>query len=298
MIRTLALNINNYGDLSIDRNWRTLLEDTANLLQHGIAKWKVRFSAEQLSREVEPHSLDALIRFIYEAEARANGKQRVFVKENHTYTFLSYLLSHFPDSRYLFMVRDPRDMALTWKRAASAHGAVKAGARQWLEDQRRSLEVYGFLKDLGKIILIKFETLIGDPQQTARQICDFLGIEFSPQMLEFHRKEIVGENAGRMSSWKDLQQPIIMDNIDLYKKNLSETEIRFVETLCREEMAFFGYRPQFDDSVPIEELEGSLPEELSHRDESKLTDRERELFPAFDAARQRIIERRLQKGLS
>ncbi|HEC62630.1 MAG TPA: hypothetical protein ENI27_10330, partial [bacterium] len=84
MIRTLAFNINNYGDLSNERNWHTLLEDTANLLEHGIAKWKTRFSVDQLRREVRPHTLDALIRFVYETEAQANAKQRVFVKENHS----------------------------------------------------------------------------------------------------------------------------------------------------------------------------------------------------------------------
>ena len=293
MIRTLALNINNYGDLSNERNWHTLLEDTANLLEHGIAKWKARFSVDQLRREVLPHTLDALIRFVYETEAEANGKQRVFVKENHSYSFLTYLLSHFPESRYVFLVRDPRDMALTWKEAHSAHGAVIAGARQWLEDQRRSLEVYGFLKDLEKIIMITFEALISNPEQAARQICSFLGIEFSLQMLEFHSKEIVGENAGRLSGWRDLQKPIIKDNFNLYKTKLSETEIRFVEALCRKEMAFFGYQPELDDSVPLEELERSLPEELRGREEGSLTETEQTIYPAFDAATRRIIDRRL-----
>ena len=96
-----------------------------------------------------------------------------------------------------------------------------------------------------------------------------------------------------MSSWGDLGKPIISDNYDLYKTKLSESEIRFVEALCREEMDFFGYEPRFDDSVPLEELARILPEESEQRDESRLTQRERELYPAFDAARQRIIERRL-----
>jgi hypothetical protein len=293
MIRTLALNINNYGDLNVDRNWRVLLEDTAELLEHGIAKWKTSFSAEQLAQEIRARTLDSLIRFVYEAEAGANGKNRVFVKENHTYTFLSYLVAHFPASKYVFLVRDPRDMALTWKEAPSAHGAVKSAARQWKEDQRRGLVAYGFLKDLGNIILIRFEELVGDTENTVREVCRFLGVEYSPAMLEFHSKEIVGENAARMSGWEDLRQPIIRDNFNLYKTKLSETEIRFVETLCREEMSFFGYEPRFDDSVPLGELARSLSEELTTRDEDELTDTEKTLFAAFDAARQKIIDRRL-----
>jgi hypothetical protein len=292
MIRTLALNINNYGDLGVDRNWRALLEDTAGLLEHGIAKWSTSFSPQQLERELRTRTLGALIRFVYESEASAHGKNRVFVKENHTYTFLSYLVAHFPDSRYVFLVRDPRDMALTWKEAPSAHGAVKSAARQWKEDQGRSLEAYGFLNDLGNIILIRFEDLVGDTENTVRRTCAFLGVEYAPAMLEFHTKGIVGENAARMSSWGDLRQPIIPNNFNLYEARLNEAEIRFVETLCREEMSFFGYEPRFDASVPLEELERSLPEELTTRDEGELTETERTLFAAFDAARQRIIDRR------
>ena len=108
-------------------------------------------------------------------------------------------------------------------------------------------------------------------------------------------QDIVRENASRLSSWTDLQKPIIKNNFNLYRKELSEAEIRFVEALCSEEMDYFGYEREFDPPGNPNELERRLPPEDFNRN---LSDLENRIYPAFHQAMDRVRNRRLAEAES
>ena len=246
-----------YGDLSVDENWDTLLQDLVFYMERKFAQWETSVGIEELRKAVDHRSLAAAIRVFYEAEARHRGKTRLFVKENQSYTISDYLLTHFSDSRYVIVVRDPRDMAATWK--ALAHGGVRAGAEQWRKDQAGSIDVHCKLRDIGKSMLTTFESLVGDAENTLRKICNYLELNYEPGMLDFHKADIVATNANRMESWRDLQKPLDQGEIGKYKNSLSEAEVRYVEALCAREMEILGYSPVYDASVPIDDLDRQIP---------------------------------------
>jgi hypothetical protein len=289
LLRVMSMNLFRYGNLSVDRNWSIFLEDVENLLNHRIGVWQTDFQAEMV-RALPQRSLASVYRFVYEREAGAQGKSRVFVKENHLYRFLPYILSHFPECRFVFFVRDPRDMALTWKKAGTAVGGVRTASKVWRDDQQGSILAHGFLHDQGRVLLLKFEDLLEDTETVVRRLCDFLSVPFDSDMLEFHRKDIVQNNAERLSSWQDLQKPLIKNNYNLYKQQLGSEEIRYVETQCREQMAFLGYSRDFDTYPSKEEPEAALPDEPEGR---SFTDREKGIYPDFFAAIERISSRKL-----
>ena len=289
LLRHLSLNLFRYGDLAEDRNWSAFLEDVENLLRHRIGVWSTKFRAAMV-RDLPQRSLAEVYRFVYERKAEAQGKSRVFVKENHLYQILPYVLSHFAEARFVFFVRDPRDMALTWKRAGTAPGGVRAASRVWREDQQGSILARGFLQDQERVLLLRFEDLLADSAAAVRRLCDFLRLDFEEGMLEFHRKDIVRGNAERLSSWQDLGKPLIRDNYNLYRKHLSTEEIRYVELECAEQMSYLGYTRDYDSSISRQQLESALPAEQAER---TLNEREARIYPGFFAALERISTRAL-----
>ena len=88
LFRYLLVNRLRYGDLKDPKNWENLLEDANGLLNTMLGVWSTKWSLIDLKSRVEPGSLENLLRTIYEREAIAHGKNRVFVKENHTYRFI------------------------------------------------------------------------------------------------------------------------------------------------------------------------------------------------------------------
>jgi hypothetical protein len=261
-IGTFALNNYRYGDLSRKSNWEILVDDFVSYMNCGFSLWKSKITKKLINENVEFHSLAALIKLAYEQEALANQKKRVFVKENHAYELIPFTLANFEDAKYLFFVRDPRDMALTWKEA-TVEGGVKAGASIWKTDQQGGIKAYGFLKDLERIVLVRFEDILLNSESETRRLCTFFDLKYKDSMLRFYENDIVNKNADHnvLGGWKDLKKPLQLSNVGRYKTELSEVEIRYIEAVCKDEMEFFGFQCDYSQDIDLKELEKQLPDE-------------------------------------
>ena len=258
LIRTFSQNLWRYGDITFDENWRILCDDIADFMKNQLGKWQSQCSAERMKEKVRQRSLAAAIRYIYEREAHANRKSRIFIKENQIYSFISFLLTAFPDAKILYMVRDPRDMALSLKRSPAAPGRVYRAGQLWKTDQQSSIELYGILKDSGIITLLRYEDLLVNTESELLRICRFLAVDYHPLMLEFYTNDLTVENSQRINAWQNLQRPVLNKNFNKYRSGLSELEVCYLEALCKDEMQFLKYDC---DHPPIKEL-SELEEQL------------------------------------
>ncbi len=245
LIRTFAPNRLRYGDLSDDEAWQTLCEDVADFLENNFAAWRVTFDPRGLAKACRDRSLHSLVRHVFESEARAHGKVRVADKENHAFRWMPFLLAGFPECRFVYLVRDPRDMALSFRESPSHPGGILAGARRWRDDQAKAVETYGFLLDSGRIHLLRYEDLVGRTEETLKILCTFLGTTFSPDMLEYHQQERTIRQAARLDNWRNLAKPVMSGNFDKWRDQLSDEEVQAVEFLCADGMKALGYRRAF-----------------------------------------------------
>jgi len=238
-------NLFRYGDLSKEHNWEQLLVDIQRLVDVDFSIWKENFSLTDL-RELAPiGDVRSLIQNIFLAEAKANNKQHVFIKENQVYEFLPFLLLNFPEAKYVYQVRDPRDMALSWKKNKNHYGGVVRAANQWLKDQKSMLKDYYFLKQKGLAYLLRYEDLISDSDKYTCEIVDFLGLPQDRNMKDFFKDPLTQENSRMQEAWGNLSRGIMSDNKEKYLKELSEEEIKAVEKICQTEMKHLGYETKF-----------------------------------------------------
>lgn len=262
IINPVARNLFRYGDLTDKENWNALLIDIHQLMSVDFSVWKKNFQLEDLNLLAVAGDIKSLIQNIFMEEARANGKQHVFIKENQVYEFLPFLLIHFPDSKFVFQTRDPRDMALSWKKNKDHFGGVVRAARQWRQDQQQSLKNYHLLKELGKAHFVKYEELTANSELEIRKILDFLGIPFDPSVFDFHKDEITQRNSSMQSAWENLGKGVITNNSRKYLDELSVEEIIAIEKICFFEMNHLGY----ESSHSLEELNIITEAELDDLD--------------------------------
>ena len=282
-----------YGDLTDDARWSLLLQDVVDYLNAMHSKWKVLPTLEELHTGVSKRSFGALHQFIYEHEAKAWGKQRVFVKDNHAFTSFGFVESHYEQPVWVHVVRDPRDMAMTWKANAMEPGGVQTAAQTWKADQVASLEVGGHTAPHGRFLRVRFEDLLTRPEAELERVCAALGLTYEPGMLDFHTKPLLQTNAGNLSSWTDLKRPLDPSNTGRYRAELTEVEIRYVEALCAEEMAMFGYALDYPETATssLDALAAELPEEGD--DKGAVSASEVAIFARWYEVRDRIASRRL-----
>jgi len=130
LINPVARNLFRYGDLSNQRNWYALIDDIHVLLSAGFSIWKKEFKKSELKGLAPCGDIVSLLKNIFIEEASEDGKDNIFIKENHLYEFLPFLLINFPEAKFIYQTRDPRDMALSWKKNKSHPGGIIVGAKQ------------------------------------------------------------------------------------------------------------------------------------------------------------------------
>lgn len=270
IINPVARNLFRYGDLSVEENWHELISDIHELISVEFSVWKKNFTIQELKSLSPPGNIKALIQNIFLEEAQANNKQHVFIKENHVYEFFPFLLINFPEAKYVYQVRDPRDMALSWKKNSDHPGGVVQAARQWKKDQQQSLKNYHLLSSLDKAHLVKYEDLTKSNEEEVKKIIRFLGLPFDPNVFEFYKDEITKKNAGMQKAWSNLSQGVISNNSKKYLQELSQEEVKAIEAICMYEMRLFGYTKEFSDTELINVSEEWL-DEINNKEFQALT---------------------------
>ena len=266
IINPVARNLFRYGNINHQDNWNELLIDIHRLININFSAWKKEFSLEDLQKIAPTGNIKSLIRNIFMAEAKANGKQNLFIKENQIYEFLPFLLLNFPESKYIYQVRDPRDMALSWKKNPDHPGGVVTGARQWKKDQQNSLKNYYELEKQGKAYFIKYEDLISNSNKYISEMMNFLGLPHDANIENYYQDEMTKKNAKMQTAWNNLSQGVIADNKNKYLNDLSDYEIKIIEKICYPEMSFLKYKCEYTQ----EELQNINEDDIENLNKKEL----------------------------
>jgi hypothetical protein len=174
------------------------------------------------------------------------------------------ILERDPEARFLWLVRDPRDVALSSKRSVFSPCHPYFTACLWREQQALGRALAGQIGER-RVLPISYEQLIADPERLLRTLCDFLEEDFEADMLQFHETREAVEGAGLSEDWRNTAQPVLQGNSGKYKSGLSPQEIQAVEAEAGELMTKLGYPLDF----PAQERSPSLARRLRYRIEDR-----------------------------
>jgi hypothetical protein len=123
-----------------------------------------------------PHLVDSFLRqvLIRSGKPLVGGK----IRDNY-----HRVLSIWPDARFIHLLRDGRDVAHSIIGMGWA-GNTYLGAEYWLHAE----QLWDKLRDQippDRWIEIRYETLVNEPEATLDQVCQFIGVPYSPAMLDF-----------------------------------------------------------------------------------------------------------------
>lgn len=188
-------------------------------------------------------------RFVFqEMPLEADGKH-AFVKENNIHQMLFFLVDCFPDAKYIFQVRDPRDFLLScvarrkrW--LGNKFGSVRNAMNVWREDQLGGLTAYGLLGP-ERVFLQRYEDLVGNFDETVAALCDFLGLDFDEGMRRFHEADHAQNLAVKGGPRENLAKPLMTQNFRKYRKGLSRGQVKIVEAYNGDLMDRFGYPREY-----------------------------------------------------
>lgn len=198
--------------------------------------WEINlYEAHQNARKLPKgkRSLSHIINEVYKTyQKERNEENRIWGDKTPVNTFfIDKIYRVFPDSKYIHILREPKDVACSY---------IKAGLcenyRQAAEDWKLSVEKALSLKKAlspEQFFQIRYEELVQDPENTLKKIALFLNIPYSDSMLEFYKNT---ENLGDVKygdHHKNIGNPVNTSSIGKWEKILSSEEKTMIEQITQ-----------------------------------------------------------------
>ena len=237
-----------YGNLSELDNLRSLSRDMVKLIETHIFPWEIPLSSETLAKQALEPSHFGLVSTIYECVRSQHGVKRWGCKSTFMIKYITETLSVYPKAQFILLVRDPRDVAVSARKSVFSPCHPYLSATLWNEQQALGRAAESTLNDT-QLYTLRYEDLLVDSEMVLRQVCDFLNLEFTPNLLRFFEQKEAKKSANLSESWGNTARPILKNNHQKFHTELSPKDIATVEKLCQDNMQYFGYALVTDQAV-------------------------------------------------
>jgi hypothetical protein len=241
LVRYFAPLMPSYGDLRSDRAFSRFTRDVVQLVETHIHPWEVRIDVEALRRTARRDLLGVYVA-LYQQYLDTVGKARWACKSTFMIDWARPLLDRIPDAQFLLLVRDPRDVAASSKKAVFSTFHPYRTALLWREQQEKGLELLQTLP-ARSIHLLRYEDLVREPEPAVRSLCAFLEEDFEPAMLRHFEGEEARRTAALAEAWANTSQPVNVASVGRFDKDMTPREVQLVESVAAGTMARLGYAP-------------------------------------------------------
>lgn len=161
-------------------------------------------------------------------------------KEVWTNEFIPSLIRSFKNIKIIQIIRDPRAVIASNYAKKNEKYPLLFLCRQWRKLASLS---YLYNEKYKNILNIKYEDLIENTDLVSKEICKFLKIDFDPNILDpSNFKDGNNKSWSQNTSYKNSKNEFNIYSIYKWKKILSKSQIKIIESLCGAEMRLFNYK--------------------------------------------------------
>lgn len=179
-------------------------------------------------------------------------KRRWGEKTPHNILFWRDIAKNIPASKFIHIVRDGRDVALSWKKVRFGPEHFYKLANLWRSYIREVEKMKSILKS-SRVLEVKYEKILAKPKVEIKNMCRFLGEEFSSNMLKFYNKKEKYPTDKRNE--KNLSRPLLRSNMNKWKTQVGSRNLRIFEAVAGEMLKRYGYElSQQDPSISQREI--------------------------------------------
>ncbi len=230
-----------YGDLADRSNFYRLAQDVCELVTVNPVPWEgIAIRTDEVVASCRQQTLYELFRVIYESAARQAGASFWLCKSMKNMLYAEGIESTGIRPYYIYLYRDGRDVALSFKKAIVGEKHIYALAENWKKDQEAALR----LKDrtaADHFFMLNYESLIADPEKVMRRLCGFLHLPYSDKVMDYYKSRESENTAVAGKMWANVTKPILKDNTKKFLRELSSEDIAIFESVAGDMLQQLGY---------------------------------------------------------
>jgi hypothetical protein len=194
---------------------------------------------DELER-VEAPTLAQGIGAAFAAFARANGKSAWGDKTPKYVDHIELISKLFPTARFVHLVRDGRDVALSVLDMERLHAHAATAAKVWARQVAGGRAAGRALGD-ARYLELRYEDLLEDGPGEIRRVCAFLGIPFRQVMLKHEGGALERIPERQRGMHRRLALPPTKGLRD-WRSQMSSGELAEWESVAGPQLEAFGYR--------------------------------------------------------
>lgn len=156
--------------------------------------------------------------------------------------------------KYVHLVRDPRDVALSFSRAPIGPKDPRAIAAAWCRDQAAGAAI---AKRVGaRFHRLRFEDLVQDPEAVLGDLSTWAGIPLSASALGYHERADAAAAAAMSPLWANLGRRPLAERVSAHLRETGYDDfLETVEAMTFDTMQEHGYEPRLATAARAMSLE-------------------------------------------
>jgi hypothetical protein len=129
----------------------------------------------------------------------------------------------FPQAKYLHLLRDGRDVIASM---VGKGDELADSTTRWRTCIQRALALQKRLR-AEQFLTVRYESLVSNPRDTLAHVCEFSGVEYLDEMLDFWRSPTTVEHK-HYEHHRNLGRPVFTTSIGGWQERLSPPEQEYV----------------------------------------------------------------------
>ncbi|MBO6783598.1 MAG: sulfotransferase [Alphaproteobacteria bacterium] len=185
--------------------------------------------------------LDALMQLHLEAQ----GKTRWAEKTPDNILHVDRVFDHWPDARFLHILRDPRDVYVSLANCGKggAPDDFAASWSTWIAKGEAAAQAHGS----GRFRTVLYADLVNRPETVMRGLSGFLGLGWDPALASFEGRrdeyELVLRTTGKRSTTlESLSRPLFNDRVGVWRRDLPPDLARALVVALERSGGWAAYR--------------------------------------------------------
>lgn len=179
----------------------------------------------------------------YRAYTKEHGKQRWGDKTPRYILNIDLLNKIFPEARFVHLVRDGRNVALSYAGMPFGPKTAPKAAAVWSERVMAGVH-NGRPLGPGRYVEIRYEDLVRDTEVVVKELCTFVDVAFDPVMMDYteRAREFVFEKAAKYNP-NVLQKP--RSDTRSWEDTMPSRQVALFEAVAGPALDEFGYARRF-----------------------------------------------------
>jgi hypothetical protein len=227
-----------YNNLTNAADLDHLLDD---VLSHDRVKiWNTRLDREEIRSKLMPGCFGSVISAVHQQRAEVENKKYWMNMDIATLDNMHIVNEWFPAARFVHILRDGRDVALSHQTMPYGAGNIGECATAWLNRIGQNLRM-GHMLGKERYIAFRYEDLVDKTEETLKCICQFCGINYSQEMLSYSDTVDRRVPKDKMWLWPALKDAPRRDKMYRWKSSMTENQRIVFEGIAGELLDELGY---------------------------------------------------------